>query len=224
MEKYFTQLGDTPIFKGLNPEQLEKLFSNKLYRIKTINKDEYALFANDRCEDLMFVVNGSVRGEMTDYSGKVIKIEDIVAPRPIAPAFIFGHKNVYPVDIIGNEPTILFILPKETLIQLLQENRTILNNFLDVISNRAQFLSDKIRFLSFKTIKGKIASYILQMAEKETMKLQMPGTQTQLADYFGVARPSLARVLGEMEKEGILELNKKEIIIKDRKRLTELIN
>ena len=66
MEKYFTQLGNTPIFKGLNREQLEKLLSNKLYRIKSIKKDEYAVFANDRCENLMFVVNGSVRGEMTD--------------------------------------------------------------------------------------------------------------------------------------------------------------
>ncbi len=224
MEKYFGQLVNTPIFKGLNPEQLEKLLSNKLYRFKSVTKDEYAVFANDRCENLMIVVNGSVRGEMTDFSGKVIKIEDIVAPRPIAPAFIFGHKNVYPVDIIGNEPSLLFVLPKDTLIQLLQENSTILNNFLDVISNRTQFLSEKIRFLSFKTIKGKIASYLLKMAEKETMKLLMPGTQAQLADYFGVARPSLARVLGEMEKEGILELDKREIIIRDKKRLSELIN
>jgi CRP-like cAMP-binding protein len=224
MENSFTQLSNTPIFKGLKPEQLEKLFSGKLYRVKSIKKDEYAAFANDRCENLMLVIKGSVRGEMTDHSGKVIKIEDIDAPRPIAPAFIFGHNNHYPVDIIGNEPTTLFILPKETLIQLLQENRIVLNHFLNAISNRAQFLSDKIRFLSFKTIKGKIASYLVQMADKETMKLMMPGTQTQLADYFGVERPSLARVLGEMEKEGILELNNKEIIIKDKKRLTAMIH
>ncbi len=224
MEKYFIQLARTPIFIGLNPEQVEELLLNKLYRIKSVKKDEYVVFANEKCENLMFVVHGSVRGEMTDYSGKVIKIEDIAAPRPIAPAFIFGHKNVYPVDIIGNEQTILLILPRETLIQLLQENRTILNNFLNVISNRAQFLSDKIRFLSFKTIKGKIASYLLKMADKDTMILTLPGTQTQLAEFFGVTRPSLARVLGDMEKEGILRLDNKQIIIRDKKRLTALIN
>jgi hypothetical protein len=31
-----------------------------------------------------------VKGEMTDYNGKTIKIEDIEAPRPLAVAFLFG--------------------------------------------------------------------------------------------------------------------------------------
>ncbi|MFO7656568.1 MAG: Crp/Fnr family transcriptional regulator [Bacteroidales bacterium] len=224
MTELFEILSKNAIFSGLSPGQLVHLFSDKLYRKRTLVKDEIAVHANEPCNNLIFVIEGSVRGEMTDFSGKVIKIEDIHAPRPVAPAFVFGRQNVYPVDIIANEPTSLLIVPKETLIRLLQQDALILNNFLDVISNRAQFLSDKIRFLSFKTIKGKIAHYLLKMTEKEYIKVLLPETQGQLADYFGVTRPSLTRALGEMERDGILQLNKKEIIIKNIQQLRELVS
>ncbi len=35
----------------------------------------------------------------------------------------------------------------------MMKNNIILVNFLDMISNRSQFLSEKIKFLTFKTIK-----------------------------------------------------------------------
>jgi CRP-like cAMP-binding protein len=47
-------------------------------------------------------------------------------------------------------------------------------------------------------------------------------TQNALAEYFGVARPSIARVIGEMENEGIIITKGKLLKILDKKRLTEL--
>lgn len=223
MDNYFEVLSFNPVFQGVSPEEIEKLFKDKIFRIRKIDRGEYAVHATETVENLLFVVYGSVRGEMTDFSGKTIKIEDISAPRPIAPAFIFGKQNRYPVDIIANEPSVLFVLPKDSLIKLFQENATILKNFLDAVSNRAQFLSDKIRFLSFKTIKGKIASYLMKVLGKTEGPFILPQNQTQLADYFGVTRPSLARALGELTRDGILEIDNKEVIIKDKKKLIELI-
>jgi CRP-like cAMP-binding protein len=47
-------------------------------------------------------------------------------------------------------------------------------------------------------------------------------TQTELADYFGVARPSLARILGELEDDGLIEATGRVIRVIDRKKLTQL--
>ena len=47
-------------------------------------------------------------------------------------------------------------------------------------------------------------------------------TQSELAEYFGAARPSIARVIGEMENEGLIITKGKTLTILDRKRLTEL--
>jgi CRP-like cAMP-binding protein len=48
-------------------------------------------------------------------------------------------------------------------------------------------------------------------------------TQEEMADYFGVARPSLARALSEMEQEGIIISDRGRIKIKDLPRLKTII-
>ena len=52
--------------------------------------------AGDPVANLLIVLSGSVRGEMIDYSGKTVKIEDIEAPKPLAAAFLFGKENRFP--------------------------------------------------------------------------------------------------------------------------------
>ena len=209
MENFFTELSKTNIFNGLMTDELEELLQKQAFRLKEYARDEYIAYSRDTCHDLLIVVKGSVSGEMTDFSGKKLKIEDIAAPRPLAAAFIFGNENRFPVDIIANEPAIVMIIPRDVLIFLLQHTPVVLKNYLNVISSRTQFLSNKIRFLSFKTIKEKIANYILASWRKEQALFHIRQSQTELADFFGVTRPSLARALGEMEDEGILKARKK---------------
>ena len=93
---------------------------------------------------------------------------------------------------------------------------------MDMISNRSQFLSEKIKFLNFKTIKGKLANYILQKAGNDGLSVTLGMTQSDLADFFGVARPSVARALGDLEEEGYIEAKGKNIKIIDRKGLSDL--
>ncbi len=223
MENIFNTLASSPLFKGIDASKLEKLFENKTYHLKKYSKNEFVAFCNDRCEKLMILISGSVRGEMTDFSDKLIKIEDMTAPAPIAAAFIFGNKNHIPVDVIANEPTTILVIPKNTLLQLLQTERIFLQNFLDNISNRAQFLSQKIRFLSFKTIREKIAHYLLTLSGKDNSAITLPGSRTEIANLFGIARPSLARVFKELEDENLIRINQKEIEILDREKLKTLL-
>ncbi len=224
MENLFAELSKTNIFSGLKADDLAVLMHDKPYRVKEYGRDEYIAYSHDICYDMLFVVKGSVRGEMTDFSGKRLKIEDIAAPRPLAVAFIFGRENRFPVDIIANETAAVLIIPRDVLIFLLQHNQVILNNYLNAISSRTQFLSNKIRFLSFKTIKEKIANYILDNMAKGSNTMMLNQSQTELADFFGVTRPSLARAMAEMETEGILHTERREITILDKEKLNKLVN
>jgi CRP/FNR family transcriptional regulator, dissimilatory nitrate respiration regulator len=223
MENILTELAKTNIFKGIGPEEIEKLLRGKPYRLKEYIRDEYVAFSREVCNDLLIVVRGSVRGEMTDLSGKKLKIEDIDAPRPLAAAFIFGHENRFPVDIIANEPATVMIIPRDVLIFLLQNSKVILKNYLNTISSRAQFLSGKIRFLSFKTIREKIANYILMHSPNDDHTLTLDQSQTELADFFGVTRPSLARSLARMEEEGMIRTKRRQITILNREKLNKLL-
>jgi CRP/FNR family transcriptional regulator, dissimilatory nitrate respiration regulator len=212
------------LFKGLNSNEIEDLFLKIPYQIKNYKKEDPITFADTEVKCLLLLSDGSVRGEMTDDSGKTIKIEDIEAPNLLAPAFLFGSQNKFPVTIIANADSKIMSIQKLDFIKLLQSNGLILTNFLNNISNRAQFLSGKLKFLSFQTIKGKLAHFFIQIAKnKDNDEFILSKSQNELAEMFGVARPSLSRAIREMNKEGLIMAEGKNIKILNKQGLMNLL-
>lgn len=216
-------LSRSPLFRGMSPEEIAATFRAVHARTRKFKSGSLVYHSGDEVKALSVVTGGFVKGEMIDFTGRVIKIEDIKAPAAIAPAFLFGSNNRFPVNVIAVPDTELLIIDKPDFLRMLKENSNILVNFLDMISNRSQFLSDKIRFLNFKTIKSKLAQYILELAGGNKNEIRLDRTQNDLADYFGVARPSVGRALGDLEELGIIETNGKNIKLLRRDRLAELI-
>lgn len=217
-------LTQCPIFRGITENEAEYLLKKIHFQIKSFSKDEVVVVAGDPVLNLNIIISGSVRGEMIDYSGKTIKIEDIEAPKPLATAFLFGQENKFPVTVTANNDAKILTIPVSEFLKLLQMNTLILKNYLNSISSRAQFLSQKLHFLSFKTIKGKVAHFLLQQAGEKFHSVELKNTQQQLADLFGVTRPSLARVFGEMQKDGLIRIANKTVSLLDKKALNELMN
>lgn len=216
-------LTQCPIFRGITENEAELLLKKIHFQVKNYLKDEVVVIAGEPVLNLNIIISGSVRGEMIDYSGKTIKIEDIEAPKPLATAFLFGKENKFPVTVTANNDVKILSVPVSEFLKILQLNLQILKNYLNSISSRAQFLSQKLNFLSFKTIKGKVAHFLLDHAGEKFHSVELKNTQQQLADLFGVTRPSLARVFGEMQKEGLISIKNKTVTLLDRKALNELI-
>jgi CRP-like cAMP-binding protein len=215
----FNLLLQAHLFRGLSIAEIEKVLTDVPKKIRKFKAGAFIAHSGEKVNSMIIVLNGTVKGEMVDYSGRVIKIEDIPAPGALASAFLFGNRNNFPVNVIAITDTELLIIDKSEFLKMLMSNDIILANFLDMISNRSQFLSEKIKFLNFKTIKGKLAQFLLQRAGKELISFSLNMTQAELADFFGVARPSVARALGEMEEEGLILASGKNITIRDKTRL-----
>lgn len=218
----YTILLDSPIFKGLMLAEIMSVISVTSYQIRKFKAGTIIYQSGDTVTSFVMVISGVVKGEMIDYSGRIIKIEEVSSPGAIASAFIFGTRNRFPVNVVAVSDAELLIIQKPDFLKFLKSNNKILINFLDMISNRSQFLSEKIKFLNFKTIRGKLAQYILQLASSGKSEIRLEMSQNDLAEYFGVARPSIARVIGEMETEGILITKGKILTILDKESLTEL--
>lgn len=212
-----------PLFLGLSKEALSSLLISSSFRIRSFGKGELVAVAGDEIGFMHILVDGHVKGEMVDFAGKVIKIEDIEPPRPLAPAFLFGKQNRYPVNITAGVEVEILSIPRDEFLRMMQSSETVLRNFVNIVSNRGQFLSNKIRFLSFTTIKGKLAQYLLDLSKKGAGPYQFAHSQAQLSELFGVARPSVGRAIGEMNQEGIIRTDGKLVEILDQDRLAALL-
>lgn len=215
-------LSKAQLFRGLSPGDIETTLSDTPFRIKKFLEGALIAQSGEVVTSLIIVLTGAVKGEMTDDAGKVIKIEDISAPGALAAAFIFGNGNRFPVNVVAISDVEILSIVKPDFLKLLMGNSLVLVNFLNMISNRSQFLSEKIKFLSFKTIKEKLAHYIIQRAENDGTTVFLDKTHNDLADFFGVTRPSVSRALGEMQQEGYIEVSAKVIRILNKSGLSRL--
>jgi len=223
-EEEISLLTSSPVFAGLAESELSELLENSSFRINEFSKGDMVANAGDEVHFQRIVISGSVKGEMADFAGKVIKIEDIMPPRPVAAAFLFGSQNNYPVNIIANESTRILSIPKDSFLRMMQNSGRVLENFLHAVSSRGQFLSGKIRFLSFSTIKGKIAQFLLDLSSRQgSDTLLLPKSQSQLSELFGVTRPSIGRAMGEMNRDGLISTEGKQVSILNKTGLLRLL-
>ena len=99
------------------------------FHARSYKKGEILARQGDVCNRLVILTKGSVRGEMIDYSGRLVKVEDIAAPRALAPLFLFGEENRFPVEVTANEPTEVIELPKSSVLNLFRKT----NSFWKII-------------------------------------------------------------------------------------------
>ena len=196
-----------PICKNIPVNEQEGFLNELKFRTKYFKKGEWIAQQGDIVKALYILLKGSVKAEMISDSGTVLNVETIYAPNPLAPAFLFAENNHFPVDVVALEDCEIIIVSKESVMKQLACNEMFLKGFMEFNANRTHFLSERLKFLSTKTIKGKLAQYILTKTNNTDFTLNM--NQTALAEYFGVTRPSLSRSLSEMIDDEIISLKGK---------------
>ena len=209
-------LKETVVFNGIDEKTIKNILEKTKYEIKKYSPDESIAFRGDEVKGLYIILKGTLTTEMLTEEGNVIKIEELVPSDVIASAFVFGKKNSFPVDLNAkDEAEILFIERKEFL-KILFSKEKILENFLNEVSNKTQLLTSKIwNSFNNKTIKKKFCDYVKKNQKNSLFSIQNLGA---LAEYFGVERPSLSRVLSDLVKDEKLERigrNKYKILDKD---------
>jgi len=219
----FPVLGKSPLFAGLADSEIESLIEGINYRVRFFYAGAMAALSGDEILSVMIVLSGSMRGEMTDLAGRTIKIEDVYPPHALAAAFIYGSGAHYPVNVMANTDSELLIINKDDYQKLMNADSRILNNYLTVVCTKALFLSDRLRFLSFHTIKGKYAHYLSTLPGAAAGRVLVDRTQQELSEFFGVTRPSLARAISEMQQEGLISVTRHEVRLLDLKGLSKLL-
>ena len=208
------------IFHWIEEKELVRIFSELNISETTFKKDTLLAMQNEYCNRLIILLSGSVKAEMIDSSGRMVKVEDIYAPNPLAILFLFGQNNRFPVQIIARENITALVIPKQSVIKMLSMNQTLLKNYLDISAEFASRLSRKLQFMSLRTIRQKLAIYIINLSdESQSDVVELDKTKSALAEYFGVSRPSLERELTKMQQDGLISTQKKNIEIKDKKEL-----
>jgi len=202
-----------PLFQGLNNNEITDLLEDN-YKLVNFKTGEYIAYQNDCYTHLFILVEGKVSGEMIDRLGRTVVVEEIEAPMPLGPSFLFATDNYLPVDIRALTNVKIIRISSAHFKNMIQKNEKLLNAFLRLISDKSVFLADKIKQFRFGTIKNKLAFYLLEQYDiRKSQSFTIPHTQQELADMFGVTRPALALALSQLIQSGAVTSSKKQFQI-----------
>ena len=204
-----------PLCSNVPENQRDDFLKDVRFSVKEFDKGDVIVTQGSVSETLFIVIKGEVLTEMADEKGDFMEIEYIKAPNPMATGFLFAADNRSPVSAICQSNCRVIAIPKDNVYLLMRKYEAFMLTFLSYISNKVFFFSEKLRLVSLRTIRAKLAYYLLKESEgMETFKLKT--SREDMARLFSVSRPALVKVMMEMAEEGIIEVERRDIKINNR--------
>lgn len=198
METY--DIFDFPLFKGCNRPLLQALLDSTDSRLTQYAPGHLLALQDSPCRSLLLLCSGSLTACMTNAEGKELKIETLKAPEVLAPAFVYGSENRFPVTLKAETACTVWSLSRERFLDIMEQDAAVLRNFLRLISDRSLFLSRKLNEFALQSLSTRVLSFLRCNGAIQNIQ--------DVAFIMGVARPSLSRALallveqGQVRKEG----------------------
>ena len=233
MKKICETLAMTPLFNGLNHDLFHEYCSKTSIRL--VWKGEILVNEGDPCTGVGMIIDGQLAMQKYTSSGDFATLELLGAGEIFGEYLIFGNKKSYPVTIEAVTNSKIVFISRDLLMTLLYQSPEIMQNFLTILSDRIQSQNRRISLLSQKSLRQKIANYLLELLrdqlEKEgetpktvrrtvsTQAVELPVSKEVVSRLLAMPRPSFSRELISMERDGLVRVSGRVIWLTDLDRL-----
>lgn len=211
------------LFKDIKYEDLSNFLNMSNYIIKKYPKGNMVVIEGGNFEELGILLEGLLEVQTLYPSGKLLTFAQLKPVETFGEAIIFSKMNKFPATIVAIKDSKIMFINKEDLISCLTNCHKFMENFLKLLSNKLLMLNKKVKMLSLESIRKKIGNFLKEEYKKQGSNIiKVSLSRKEMAEHMGIQRPSLSRELIKMRKEGIIEFDKKVIIIKDMRALSKL--
>lgn len=211
------------LFKDIKYEDLSNFLNMSNYIIKKYPKGNMVVIEGGNFEELGILLEGLLEVQTLYPSGKLLTFAQLKPVETFGEAIIFSKMNKFPATIVAIKDSKIMFINKEDLISCLTNCHKFMENFLKLLSNKLLMLNKKVKMLSLESIRKKIGNFLREEYKKQGSNIiKVSLSRKEIAEHMGIQRPSLSRELIKMRKEGIIEFDKKVIIIKDMRALSKL--
>ena len=240
-----------PLFTGLDCEDFHEFYST--LRVKRFEKGEIVAREGSVCSSVGIVIKGKIAMQRITTGGEYATIALLSEGDFFGEDIIYGSVNTYSTTLEAMSSCMVQFISKENLNKLMITFPTVKDNYLRILSDRISSMNHRIELLSQKTLREKIAYYLMDLYNRERKSdesfeecegcalkgadsvinckysdksrcVTLPVSKEIVAKLLAMPRPSFSRELIAMEKDGLIKVNGREIIICNPARLeTEIV-
>ena len=209
-------LAKVAIFSGLTENELDFLSQRALPRKFSAGQSVFG--EGEPCSGLYVVESGHVRIFKSSANGReqVLSIDGPGSSIAELPVFDGGN---YPASVTAIDDATLLFVSKQDFQALCLAHPQVALKVLRVVGARLRRLVGIIEELSFTTVRHRLASFLLRLAQKEGkrtaagVEIALPVSNQELASQIGTVRELVSRNLSRLQSEGILKIDGRTVIV-----------
>jgi len=210
-------LSSIPLFGGFEEDDLENIL--KLSSRKDFAKERVLVHENDTGESFFLILKGKVKISAEGQDGKEV-ILSFLSEGEFFGELALVDEELRSATVTAVVKTTVLIIHRHDFLSLLENNGQMMKRFLVILSNRLRHANDQIKSLALLDVLGRIAKLMLDMADKDGVKLldgsvvfRRP-THQEIASMVGTSRETVSRMIGELNKNHYITISGKDIIVR----------
>jgi CRP/FNR family transcriptional regulator len=211
-------LRKAPLFASLSEDEMKAL----RHRVSSRKYDRGELLFNegDACRGLFVVGRGKIRIFKVSAGGReqILSVEGPGSSFAELPVFDGGN---YPASARASEDSEVLFISRKDFHDFCREHPEVGLKVIAVVGSRLRRLVAIIEELSFTTVRQRLIGLIVRLAEasstrtREGVQVEINKTQQDLAAELGTVRELVSRNLGRLQAEGYLDIDGRNIIVRD---------
>lgn len=215
-----------PLFSELEPKELEHV--KNIYLLRKYKKGQIIFIEGEPGEAVYFVKSGKIKIYKSDAEGREY-ILHIFGPGNIFAETVLLGGGPYPASAEAVEDSIVGIIQNQDLEELLKKHTDIALKIMKILSNRLRESQEKLMNFVFRDTFDRTACALHRMAldygtkTPRGIEIELPITRTELAAMVGTSRETVTRMLSEMKRKGIINMDRQKIIIKNERELMRCV-
>lgn len=214
------------LFKDISEEERHKMLHCAKAQEKVYLQEEYIFRQGQKPSRLFLLLEGTVLVAKNFASGKRDVLFLVQAGDVFGEMFLFSDEKSYWYDAIAQAKVKTLEIPWTFFYGFCQNacahHQMITRNMLEIQAEKNFVMTRKLHLLSGTTLRERIALWLLEQVQDDNMLIKPNMNREELADYLGTTRPSLSRELMKMQQQGLIEVTKNRIMLKNREELEDL--
>ncbi len=185
----------------------------KTIQHKTYPKGTIVFSQEQESSGLYLIYKGTVKVSRISPAGKEIIIEILGPGKTIGESSLFGAGQ-HSDTAMTAENAEVFLIPKDDFKKLLADHPQLYQNVLQGLVQWMDKLNAVIENINISSAKDRVYAFLMKIQKEQQRPLiHLTGKKHEVALMLGLRPETFSRTLAELETEGLIKMNHKQIQI-----------
>lgn len=224
MDTMFDTLLQLPLFQGLSQDDFTSILEKVKLDFTKYKSGEVIVRTDTDCDGLLFILKGKIKAFTVASALPVTVIECIQAPYLIEPYSLFGMNVRHVSSYVAETEVHVVRISKSYVLSVLFDYEIFRLNYLNILSNRVQILTQKLWNIGIVDLEKRIPIFFLNCFERLTGEKVVKIKMQDLASLMNETRSNVSKALNTLQEKELLILHRGEVVISDAADLSHFCN